>query len=174
MTIQLTPTQQAILDHALQHTAGRIDWFPPHIHGGAQQKVLEGLCNRALITALGDDWIVATAGYAALGLPAPDAAVPATVHQPEASQPMAAEVSPTPPKATRTRETSKQAQVLAMLRRPEGATLAQITEATGWLSHTVRGHLAGGIKKKLGLTLTSEKSQGVRVYRIASEPRMPA
>ncbi len=61
-----------------------------------------------------------------------------------------------------------------MLRRPEGATLAQITEATGWLSHTVRGHLAGGIKKKLGLTLTSEKSQGVRVYRIASEPRMPA
>ena len=86
---------------------------------------------------------------------------------------MAAEVSstpaePIPAKVTRTREPSKQAQVLAMLRRPEGATLVQITEATGWRAHSVRGFLAGPVKKKLELTLTSEKPQGgVRVYRLA-------
>ena len=50
MTIQLTPAQHAILDHAIQHTAGRIDWFPPTINGGARSKVLQGLANRALIS----------------------------------------------------------------------------------------------------------------------------
>jgi hypothetical protein len=167
MTIQITPAQHAILDHAIQHTAGRIDWFPPTINGGARSKMLQGLANRALISPNGDDWVVAPDGYMALGVNPPPAA-PATVPQPVASQPKAAEVSPTPPKATRTRETSKQAQVLAMLRRPEGATLVQITEATGWQVHSVRGFLAGPVKKKLELTLTSEKPQGgVRVYRLA-------
>jgi hypothetical protein len=173
MTIQLTPAQHAILDHAIQHTAGRLDWFPPTINGGARSKVLQGLANRALISPNGDDWVVAPDGYMALGVNPPPAA-PETLHQPEASQPMAAEVSTTPPKATRTRESSKQAQVLALLRRPAGATLAQITEATGWLPNTARGFLAGPVKKKLGLTLTSEKPQGVRVYRMVSEPRNPA
>jgi len=66
----------------------------------------------------------------------------------------------------RTRENSKQALVLALLGRPEGATIAQIMEATGWQAHTVRGTFAGAFKKKLGLDLVSEKSQAGRVYRI--------
>ena len=53
-----------------------------------------------------------------------------------------------------------------MLRRKEGATIAQIVEATGWQPHTVRGAFAGALKKKLGLVVTSEKVEGVRVYRI--------
>ena len=69
-------------------------------------------------------------------------------------------------KTPRTRDNSKQAQVIAMLKRSEGATIAQICEATGWLSHTVRGTFAGAFKKKLGLTITSEKGDGDRVYRI--------
>jgi len=65
------------------------------------------------------------------------------------------------------REGSKQAQVIAMLQRPEGATLAQICEATSWQSHTVRGTFAGSFKKKLGLDITSTKEQGgERVYHI--------
>ena len=65
------------------------------------------------------------------------------------------------------REGTKQEQVLAMLRRPEGATIAQICEATNWQAHTVRGTFAGAFKKKLGLTVTSDKAEGgVRVYRI--------
>ena len=70
-------------------------------------------------------------------------------------------------KTPRTRENSKQAQVIAMLKRPEGATIAQIMEATGWQAHTVRGTFAGAFKKKLGLTIVSEKNDGDRVYRVA-------
>ncbi len=70
--------------------------------------------------------------------------------------------------APRTRANSKQATVLQMLQRPEGTTVRQICDATGWQAHTVRGTFAGAFKKKLGLTILSEKSEGgERVYRIA-------
>ncbi|CAH0443909.1 DUF3489 domain-containing protein [Ralstonia pseudosolanacearum] len=154
-TQQLTPTQHAILAYAIQHTGGKIEWFPDNIKGGARKKVLEGMVKRDLIAAAGDDWLVATEGYGALGLDAP---------QPEeaAAEPEA------PRKAPRTRENSKQARVIEMLRRPEGATVSQICQETDWQAHTVRGMFAGTLKKKLGLTITSEKtSDGERVYRIA-------
>jgi hypothetical protein len=58
--------------------------------------------------------------------------------------------------------------VIEMLRRPEGATITQIMGATGWQAHTYRGAFAGALKKKSGLTVTSEKGHdGVRVYRVA-------
>lgn len=67
----------------------------------------------------------------------------------------------------KTRDGSKQAQLIATLRRDEGATIAQIVEATGWQPHTVRGAFAGALKKRLGLTVTSEKVEvGERVYRL--------
>ena len=56
-----------------------------------------------------------------------------------------------------------------MLRRKEGATIPQIVDALGWQPHTVRGTFAGALKKKRGLTVTSEKVEGRgRVYRIAN------
>ena len=68
----------------------------------------------------------------------------------------------------RTRDNSKQAEVIRMLQRPEGATIGQICTATGWQAHTVRGTFAGAFKKKLGLTIVSDKPQGgERIYRIA-------
>jgi hypothetical protein len=62
---------------------------------------------------------------------------------------------------------SKQARVLSMLRSPTGATIAAMMQATGWQQHSVRGFLAGVVRKRLKLKLTSKKVDGTRVYQIA-------
>ena len=191
-TTQLTPAQHTILAHAVEHTSGKIDWFPDNIKGGARKKVLDGLFNRALITTDGTDWFVAAEGYDALGLPRPglnkkvigqfeahldqiianaEGATAATSDSELEAAVTAAEArwiqEPTQAKP-RTRDNSKQAEVIRMLQRPEGATIGQICTATGWQAHTVRGTFAGAFKKKLGLTIVSDKPQGgERICRIA-------
>jgi len=161
MTIQLSSTQQQILSHAAERTNGKLVWFPDNIKGAAKTKVIESLCKRALITIDKTDWLVSEQGYRALGLPhrepiAP--AVPDLVNKAQA----------TDTQKSRSRDNSKQEQVIAMLKRPEGATIHQICEKTGWQSHTARGFFATALKKKLGLTITSEKPErGERVYHIA-------
>lgn len=167
--IKLTDTQRQVLEHAAHQADGRIAWFPDNVKGGARKKVLDGLFNRALITPSGAEWFIAAEGYDALGcarpVPAPvnaDPEIEAAVTAVEAT--WAQERGGAQP---RTRENSKQAQVIAMLKRSEGATIAQICEATGWQQHTVRGTFAGAFKKKLGLDITSTKRDGEeRIYRI--------
>src|SRR5665647_448994 len=61
---------------------------------------------------------------------------------------------------------SKQDRIVALLQRPEGATLDALVKETEWQKHSVRGFLAGTVRKKLGLPLLSEKIDGVRTYRI--------
>ena len=142
-----TPTQQTILEHAVKHSAGCLEWFPDHIKGGARQKVLASLAARDVICQTEDRWIITEAGYAALGHTPVQGAQPAVL----------------PP----LRKTSKQEMVIALLARPEGVTVAQIMDATGWQAHTVRGTFAGALKKR-GITIVSDKQQGQdRVYRSA-------
>jgi hypothetical protein len=115
--------------------------------------------------------LVATdAGLAAIGIEAEDAN-PAPAGATDAPTEQSAPDTPTEPKAApkaRTpREGTKQATLIAMLRAPEGATIEEIMAATGWQSHTVRGAMAGALKKKLGLEVTSEKVDGRgRVYSL--------
>lgn len=186
MSISLTPTQQTILIHAIGHAEGRIEWFPDHIKGGARQKVLDGLAKRDLIRQVGKQWQVAAAGHDALGVPRPGVskrrigkfeaqldriiahaeAAPSVPDDPEFEAAVAAAESTWA--KPRTRAHSKQAEVVRMLQRPEGATVRQICDATGWQAHTVRGAFAGAFKKKLGLTLVSDKQPGgERIYRVA-------
>lgn len=59
--------------------------------------------------------------------------------------------------------------MITLLSRPGGATIAAMMEATGWQAHSVRGFMAGTLKRKLGRTVASEKVDDVRVYRIADK-----
>jgi hypothetical protein len=184
MTTTISTTQHAILAHAIEHHDGKLDWFPDNLKGGARKKVLNAMIDRALITPLGDDWFVAAEGYDALGQLRPAAITVAKLDAIIANAEAAQRIDTDPEieaavsaiEATakgdttvkRNRDNSKQALVIAMLKRPEGATISQICEATGWQQHTVRGTFAGAFKKKLGLTLISDKVEGAgRVYRIA-------
>jgi hypothetical protein len=66
----------------------------------------------------------------------------------------------------RYRAGSKQARVIEMLMKPEGATIDDIMKATDWQQHSVRGFFAGIIRKKLKLTLTSEAAEAGRIYKV--------
>ncbi len=84
-------------------------------------------------------------------------------HAKRATKPKAAAKKPKAP-----RTDSKQARLIEMLKRPEGATIEEIVKALTWQSHTIRGAMSGALKKKLGLKVESEKVDGRgRVYRVA-------
>src|SRR6202008_1020743 len=78
----------------------------------------------------------------------------------------AIEALPDPEPQPDAKRPSKQDEVIAMLRRPEGATVDEVANATGWQRHTVRGVFSGTLKKKIGLTIASAKEERGRVYRI--------
>jgi hypothetical protein len=110
------------------------------------------------------------------GAPSPDASTKPTTSQPR--RPKApksvkrAKQSPNKPSHTQAREGSKKAEILALIQRPKGATLAEIQKAIGWQAHSVRGFLSGTARKKMGLAVASDKREdGQRVYRLAGVGR---
>jgi uncharacterized protein DUF3489 len=81
--------------------------------------------------------------------------------------------APASPRSAR-RPDTKHARIIAMLRAPAGATIAALVTATQWQQHSVRGFLAGVVRKKLGLNLVSEQTDKGRVYRIKDGNAAPA
>ena len=141
--------------------------LPDRLRGGAANKVIVPLIQKGFLDEVDADlrngeptWrktgdghgttlVITDAGYAAIGV-----------------EPVAPQPDPVQPKP-KSRAGTKQAMLIAMLEAPDGATIAEIAKATEWQSHTVRGAISGALKKRLGLTVTSEKDavRG-RVYKI--------
>ncbi len=163
---KLTDTQKAVLNAAARRSDGNIEPLPPALRGGARVKVIEGLLSRGYTKRKGKTCYLTDAGYAAVGRGRTQVG---QQRQGAAENATTAQEVGDAAKPRRTRDNTKQAAVIAMLRRPEGATIAQIVKATGWQQHTVRGTFAGAFKKKLGLAITSEKPDGgERIYRIGA------
>ena len=122
----------------------------------------------AVITERRKDWHSAPIGavlssdLGATG--APRSKSPLSARSVKPSRQIAAE-----PKTNKADAGSKQARVIAMLQSPTGTTIAAVMKATGWQRHSVRGFLAGVVRKRLKLTLASKKVNGNRIYQIASE-----
>lgn len=129
----------------------------------------------------GTTLVITDAGLAAIGiepdeLPEPetprsatgaDTRAPAERADHDATVADNAPTAATDAKVRTPREGTKQEALITMLRAPDGATITEIAAATGWQPHTVRGAMAGALKKKLGLEVTSEKIEGRgRVYTI--------
>jgi hypothetical protein len=181
---KLSDTQLVILSAACQRPDLSVYPLTAKLPGGAATKVLTSLLNKGLIKeiiAKRDDTIwredkkrgrltlkCTKAAFEALGIE-PDGTYAADeedtgTHAAKGSRRKAKVAQDGAP---RRRADSKQAQLIEMLKTPGGATIEEIVTKFGWQQHTVRGAIAGALKKKLGLSVTSEKIDGRgRVYRI--------
>ena len=102
----------------------------------------------------------------------PKAATPSTVRK--TAKPASRKRSAPASSRSAARPDTKHARIIAMLRTPAGATIASLVTATEWQQHSVRGFLAGVVRKKLGLNLVSEQTDNGRVYRIKDGKASPA
>lgn len=169
--IQLSDAQAIILSTACAREDGAIFPVTASLKGGAVGNVCKSLLKQGLIeeiaaTDLNTVWrhdeergpitLRATPlAYRTLGITDKQDETPPTEM---------------PPAPVQRRKGTKQAQLIEMLRAEGGATIDEIVEATGWQPHTIRGAMSGALKKKLGLTITSEKVEGRgRVYMIADD-----
>ena len=195
---QLSDTQLIVLNIACQRQDRSIFPLPKSLRGGAVTKVIGSLLGKGLVEEVParqvefhpmlDDvvWretetgerltlIVTDVAFEALGLATDadpaidgDGLIVCTAAGQEAGAAPKDTRPRNAPETSRTRGASKQDTLIEMLKRPDGATIVEIAEALGWQPHTVRGAMAGALKKKLGLTIVSEKVEGRgRVYRVA-------
>ena len=142
--MKLTTTQKNILQAAADRSSGDIEPLPSNVNAGVRQRVIDGLLKRKLIKFQGGYYRISSVGFEAIGKPGKD------------DKPVI-------------RSGTKQATMIEMLQRPSGTTIEEMAEATGWQRHTVRGAMSNALKKRLGLTITSSKDEGLqRRYQIIS------
>ena len=148
---KLSTTQQSLLKVAAGCEDRAIRW-PVNLRGGARTKIIAALVEAGFASNRSGTLVVTEAGMRAVGV---ELAPKAKRKKGDAKAPR------------KTRADSKQARLIEMLKRDKGASLDEIAKAFGWQPHTVRGAIAGALKKKLGLNVTSEKVDGRgRVYAI--------
>ena len=167
---KLTDTQSLILSAASQRADNLAMPLPKGLHGAAAKKVITMMIERGWLEEVdanvrkgeplwretgdghGTTLVVTSAGLLAIGVEPVVVKTMAAICT-HAAQPLASK-PPTP------RAGTKQAQIIALLQRSQGASIAEIVAATGWQAHSVRGMISGALKKKLGLPITSEKVDG--------------
>jgi hypothetical protein len=189
--MKLTDTQLVVLTAALAREDGSVLPLPDHLKGGAVGKVCAALLARGLaeevalapdraraapetifrMTEDGPSMLRLSASAQALvgGEPAPREDTEADAAA--SSAPAAAESALThgPAGAKQPRPGTKLDQLIALLRRPEGVSICEASEALSWMQHSVRGAIAGSLKKKYGLSITGQKVEGRgTVYRTAA------
>jgi hypothetical protein len=193
---QLSDSQLVVLTAACQRPDRCVFPVNPKLKGNAAGNVLKSLLNKGLIKevrAKRDDTVwrhdrnhgkmtlrATRAAFDALGIdPKEVAAAEDEADEASATAEAEGEAGETDENSSKskahqravqkqTRPDSKQAQLIAMLKSPDGATIEEIVKKFDWQAHTVRGAIAGALKKKLGLNVQSEKVEGRgRVYRIA-------
>lgn len=186
----LSDTRSLTLSRAAQREDGNLLPLPNSLRGGAAHKVVGALMRRGLVTeivtenhviadvALNTFWRnepdgravclrITDAALEALGIAAQAATGAPLSGEARGAAPIAEQGPGAPPRARAPRSGTKQAALIALLERPEGATVAEAAAALGWQPHTVRGAISGALKKKLGLDITSEKREGRgTVYRL--------
>ncbi|ALN60858.1 hypothetical protein GLE_5517 [Lysobacter enzymogenes] len=188
--IELSTNQRTVLELAVA-TEGRIERYPAGLLGGARTSVVRGLLRNGFVEQHDAGYRLTADGYAAAGAEAPAGDDPDSAGGSDSEAPNesasdtdtgltdgaatapadSAATAATPPVKPKraARGDTKIAKVVDLLVRPQGATIAQIMAETEWQQHSVRGFLAGTVKKK-GYTVTSSKEgDGDRVYRIATE-----
>ena len=188
---KLTDTQTIILSRAAARPDNLAMPLPKGLHGAAAQKAVAAMIERGWLEEVeanlrrgeplwretgdghGTTLIATEAGLAAIGI---EPVVATTMNNRRKSKlerafapEDAAEASagPATPKPVAIRAGTKQAKIIALLQRSEGASISEIVEVTGWAAHSARGMISGGLKKKLGLPIISEKvDQRGTVYKL--------
>src|SRR5712672_578083 len=192
--MKLSDTQLLILSSASQRT-DHAAVLPASLKGSAAKKVVDRLLNEKLVQELrakddmpvwrrGDDnrpyvLQITKAGLKAIEVEdvadvPEDKATAGRARRSSAKKAAAPSGKPTKASPGRRKPDSKQDQIVALLQRPGGATLDVLVKATGWQKHSVRGFLAGTVRKKLKLPLLSEKIAGILTYRIGASRAVKA
>ena len=165
--IQLSKAQSAILSAACARGDGMVFPVTTSLKGGAVGNVCKSLLKHGLIEEIEATDLNTVWRHDEERGPITLRATPlacTVLGISDASEP--AEPAPEP---VRRRSGTKQEALIAMLKSEGGATIDEIVAATSWAGHTTRGFLSGALKKKLGLTITSEKVDGRgRAYKIST------
>ncbi len=179
----LSETQSLILSRAAARPGNLALPLPDSLRGGAAAKVVEALLAKGLVEEVeanirrseplwretgdghGTTLLATEAGLAAVGIEPLVAGAIAGARRGRMERDAAAAAEAQKPATTRAG--TKQAELIALLQRPEGASVAEAAAALGWQPHTLRGAISGALKKRLGLTVVAGKIDGRgTVYRI--------